>query len=410
MTTFKNTLPFLAAGLVLGASAFIAKPANATLGMYLHCQGTYNCGMGGAGVAMAQGATSAINNPALGGKMNNTADIAVGWFWADAKGEVADENGNGVANATGAMTSNADNFPTGSMAANYRLSDKMTFNIAIYPGGGGASDFSRARTVSGNSDSNDTNIEFMSLHAQPSVSYKVNNGLTVGGGVVLSYNRLRGDALGRNFARANNPEAWEYFKGAGFHGGLVWEPDDKFSIGIDYRSKIWQEQMQNYNTQFNGAINLPPVTTVGGSYKASPSTTIAMDAKHICWDCVDTIGGLDPQNGGFGWEDQYVFLVGVEHMLTDAIALRAGYTYGNSVIDETNVFGSFLFPAITEHHLNAGAAYTFMDGLTAGFSAYWAPTNSVQDDGTGDIYSQYGKGTRLSMGQAGFQVSLKKDF
>ena len=422
MTALKKTYSLLAAGVVLGTAGFIAKPANATLGMYMHCQGTYNCGMGGAGLAMSQDAISASNNPALGGKMDSEASIAAGWFWADVSGDVNNQGGQASGggygfynNDTGPQDSSADNFPTGSMAANYRVDDKVSANIAIYPGGGGGSEFKDPRTANsaggssgGTVDSTDQGVEYMSLHAQPSLAYKLDKSTTLGVGAVLSYSRFRGDALGRNFARANNVDAWENFLGAGVHIGAVWDINDDWSVAASYRSKIWHETMSNYNTQFNGAINQPPITAVGVVHKIG-DTTIAGDYKHLAWGSIDTIGRLKASEGGFGWDDQDVVALGIEQQISPELALRAGWTYGNSPLGEDNVFGSFLFPAVTTHHLNVGASYA-LGGMDLGASAYWAPQNSVSDNGSGDAYSQMGKGTVLEMSQYGFQMSLSKDF
>lgn len=408
MTKINKTYSLLAAGLVLGAGAFVAKPASATLGMEMHCHGTANCAMGGAGMAMAQGAVNAALNPALGTKMGNQADLAVGWFWADVSGKAV----GALANQQGWQDSGADNFPTGSLGVNYVIDDKMTANISVYPGGGGASSWQYSRTANGAGDSTDQQIEYQSMHISPSVAYKMNDQVSVGIGAIFSYSRLETDSLNNAFARANAgpDDSWETFLGGGFRIGATWDPNDRLTVGAAYRSKVWHEAMRTYNNIFHGAIDQPSQIGIGGAYKATTDTTIALDAKMTNWGGVMAIGGQPAAEGGFGWNSVPTIAVGVEHNVSDAFAVRAGYTYGESPIDEQHVFANFLFPAITEHHLNAGASYAFTSDMEFGGSVYWAPENSMTDLGQGDTFSQNGRGTELKHEQWGFQVSVKKTF
>lgn len=422
MTALKKTYSLLAAGVALGAAAVVANPAQATLGMEMHCQGTTNCGMGGAGIGMAQGPISAALNPALGAKMGNEAEIAMGWFWSNVKGNVLGRNdiaalGNTrAANEAGWQESGADNFPTGSMAVNYRIDDKMTANLAIYPGGGGATDWKYSRTAAaingGALDSTDQQIDYMSLHVAPSIAYKVDNNIAIGVGGIFSYSRLETDSLDNGFKRAfHGPDdAYETFLGGGLRIGMTWDPNEDLTVGVTYRSKVWHEAMVNYSNTFHGAIDQPSMFGIGGSYKASAATTVALDAKMTNWAGVNAIGMQPYANGGFGWNDVPTIAVGVQHKVNDAWTVRAGYTYGESPIDEEHVFANFLFPAITEHHINAGASYALSKDLEFGGSVYWAPKNSMKDLGQGDTFSQAGKGTEISHEQYGFQVSVKKSF
>ena len=127
---------------LLGAAAAIVtlipwQPAKATLGMLPQCVGTYNCGMGGAGLALGTDATSAVINPALGATMNNDAMLSVGWFSAQVKNTL---NGN-LANTVykgQKQGSDASQFANGSLGVNYRLTPKWSANISVFPGGGGA--------------------------------------------------------------------------------------------------------------------------------------------------------------------------------------------------------------------------------------------------------------------------------
>ncbi|MBM3582096.1 MAG: hypothetical protein FJX37_09045, partial [Alphaproteobacteria bacterium] len=95
---------------------------------------------------------------------------------------------------------------------------------------------------------------------------------------------------------------------------------------------------------------------LGDQAPAGAQADLAGDVKHIAWQSVKSIGGKEPADGGFGWHNQFVFAVGAAYEVTDKLTGRIGYNYGKSPIDEEHLFANFLFPAISEHHLTAGAS------------------------------------------------------
>ena len=146
--------------------------AHATNGMFPHCVGTDRCGTGGSGVAMPSMATDTAVNPAAGAFINNEYAINMGWFWADVEGRAAISPNN---IDSGVQSSGADNFPNGSMAANYRIDDKTAINIVLYPGAGGATDWPVGRAIGakygGSGQSNDDQeMDYKVFHLMPSIS------------------------------------------------------------------------------------------------------------------------------------------------------------------------------------------------------------------------------------------------
>lgn len=144
MTSIRNWL--LAAFVVAGlAAALPANQAEATLGMLPHCVGTDNCGLGGAGMALGDGATNVVINPALATRLGDQFMVSAGWFHADVNGEVHGSCAAG-ANCSGGQESDASEFPNGSLGMNVTFGDGWAFNFSAYPGGGGETDWARPRT------------------------------------------------------------------------------------------------------------------------------------------------------------------------------------------------------------------------------------------------------------------------
>jgi len=69
-------------------------------------------------------------------------------------------------------------------------------------------------------------------------------------------------------------------------------------------------------------------------------------------------GPLGASGGaGFGWKDTDTFKFGVEYDASDALTLRAGYSYNNNPIPGTQVTLNILAPGTIKHHITGGASY-----------------------------------------------------
>ncbi len=410
MTASKFKQSLLSAGAALAITAFSGGAAEAGYGMLPTCWGVASCGMGGAGAALGTDASSAILNPALGAKVGNNAQISVGFLNANVDAKVRGALANSSVNPD--FSSKAETFADGSLAVNYQITPKWTVNLALFPGGGGATNYPFSRTNAGqNRGGQDSFIRLRMFQAELSVAHKYSDKLAVGVGLIYSRQDLKTDSLNNVFASASQGPvgSLEKMNGGGFQIGGVWTPDPRVNIALSYRSRIWHEATNTYENIFNGAIDIPQIWTLATAVKATPNTDVVFDVRTIPWSGVKSIGASPQNYGGFGWKNQIVVNAGVQQKIRN-LTLRAGWAYGNSPINENNVFANVLLPAIVEHHFMAGASYKFMGNYEVGFSGYFAPKVTVKDDGSGDSFSQNGKGTELSHEQFGGQVSFSVDF
>ena len=187
------------------------------------------------------------------------------------------------------------------------------------------------------------------------------------------------------------------------------------SFALNYRSPVWHQNTgDNYNNKvFNSPIDTPQQVTAGMTFAPIQDTTVAMDYKWVQWSGTETIGNWpdgSTEPAGFGWVDQHILMLGVEHNLDSSTRLRVGYSYGNSPIEEDNVFANFLFPAIVQQHVTVGGDFDLDEKSTVGFSAYVTPEAKMVDNGTGGTYSGMGKGSYLIHQQYGFQLSYSNEF
>ncbi|MBT4220608.1 MAG: outer membrane beta-barrel protein, partial [Rhodospirillaceae bacterium] len=369
------------------AAIAIAAPwhtANATNGALPACVGTEKCGMGGAGLTMGAEAISAATNPATAATMGNTAGMSVGWFKANVTRNVTSQY---ATDDTEQQKSKADQFVYGTMAVNYALSDDIGVNLSIYPGGGGATKWENGNVAQAagfnNSAGNNSQIRWRMLHIQPSVGYKVNDKASVGAALVISRADMKTDSLGVSFAspgpgEKNKPDRrW----GWGFKLGGIYKASDKFSIGANYESTVKYSRFDDYTDPFSTSVNRPETMSAGISFKPmGDATTFAIDGKYVAYS-EEQVMGNEPgvaDTGGFGWRDQKIIMIGVEHDYDDDLTLRAGFNHGNSPVDEEHVYANVLLPAIGEDHYTVGLTYAMSDEMELGWSAYYSPGKTIK--------------------------------
>ena len=383
--------------------------ANATNGQLPTCIGTYKCGMGGAGLTIASDPTAAAINPALAARTGNSAILSVGVFKANVERSLAGTNG--VPNTTGGkQKSKADTFANGSMGVNYDLNDGNAFNISLYPGGGGATNWANSRTASGATDGTDSDVTWRMLNMQAAYAYTPNSATAVGLGLVLSRATMKTDSLDNKFQRDTGINKTQTSYGFGFQLGAVHDINTQWSMAGDFHSPVWHKRFSGLTKVFNSGVDRPATIAIGTDYRVTPETQIAVDIKRVMNSYVDTISDDPSTQGGFGWDDTTVLMLGVQHKVSDAFQVRAGYNYGESPIDDEHVFANILFPAIVEHHFTAGMSYAFTDAMELGLSGYWTPKAHLKEAGTGNTFSAFGIGSELWHQQYGTQVSLKYNF
>lgn len=120
----------------------------------------------------------------------------------------------------------------------------------------------------------------------------------------------------------------------------------------------------------------------------------------------------DANGSGFGWRDQTVFKLGLEHAYSKDLTLRAGYNQGKSPVrnDSINdVTFNILAPGVVERHLTLGATWTLSgkDELTVSYMH--AFTNSVTGPSVTMLLGIGGTET-LKMSQNALGLAYSKKF
>lgn len=385
--------------------------AHATNGYFLPGFGVHSSGMGGVGIAFGMDSISAAANPANLSKVGMRGDLDIIAFNPvrsthvyDGAGGVTGFFGTGL----GEVKSNREWFPMPNMGMAMPLTHDLFAGVAFVANGGMNTTFKR-NFFATNSNSvppgqfastpdyrTTIGVDLAQLLIPISVAYKPVENHTLGASVQLAVQRFEAYGLGSfaNFgissSAANMTDRdfdWSY--GAGVRFG--WQGDffnDKLTIGATWASKTYMTEFDKYKGLFaeQGDFDIPSNFGVGIALHPAKGLTVAMDVNRILYSGVKSVSNRGPDknsipatspgpcpadpeclgndNGmGFGWTDMTVYKVGVNYQATPNLAVRAGYNYGKSPIQDEMLTFNSLVPATVEKHYSLGFTYKASENL-----------------------------------------------
>jgi len=388
--------------------------ADATDGHLLSGLGAVQKSTAGAGVASPKDSTWALLNPAGIVLLGRKADLSVELFAPDRSIEPAGPGlsalgGASLANSSAGRSSDDSVFIIPSLGMVTPLG-KGACGIGVYGVSGMGVDYASPRTTipAMTGESYDRRTEYAVAKMALAYAVPVAEGLYLGGALNGDYARFRTDMLTAAYTQTKGAFHWDESFGGGFQVGVL-KQWDGIALGGTYISRQWMETLDMYDDLLSESLDLPQMVQVGVAWDALPAVELLADYKFIHWSGVPQLGDA-PADGGFGWEDQNVIKLGVRWQTSDALTLSAGYSHGNSPIEEDVVFANALFPAIVEDHVTAGVGLALSDSLQLQFTYMHAFENTLRDNGQGDMYSQAGSGTEISLEEDSFSLELAGSF
>jgi len=340
-------------------------------GYRVSIQGQKQLAMGHTGVAVVNSAETAFFNPAGMAYLDNKFNLSVGGSALFAKVRFQENTFN--------TTSSSDNLGTPFNAyATYKLTDWLTAGLAIYTPYGSAVDWDQnwqgAYLVN--------NIDLKAIFVQPTVSIRVGDHFSVGGGPIyatgsVTFNRnlyasnttfqVDGDPTDLTI-EAKGISAW------GYNIGMMFNPTDKIRLGLNYRSEITMEardgdanfddvpdfaQTTLTNTTFDADLPLPAEVTAGLSMQVTDKWLFAFDFNHTMWSAYKSLNvkfnnGLPTSVNPRNYKDASTYRFGTQYKANDKFTFRAGYYF-----DESPVQDGYFAPETPRNDSNA-----FTGGLT----------------------------------------------
>jgi len=359
--------PFL--GLLLVAGGYSSAGAG---GLYLNEFATPSMGVAGAGQeAVANDASTnfAFHNPAGMTRLEgHSVSLGAGLLF----GETRFDTDPDTPFAGGGGGDQAGIAPLLGSHGVYSVSDDLKLGMSVFSISGAALDPDNSWAGRFALQK----IELLTLTANPSAAYRVNDWLSLGGGVTVMYASL-------DYELAAPPGGAGQVKidgddfAFGYNFGALLELSPRTRVGAIYVSKVEPE--------FSGDLE---ITTGGGAGVSTSSDLkftfpqlVRVGAYHELndqWALLGTVGWEDwsnfdellvsTQRGSASipteWEDTYHFSGGVHYRPTEDWLLQAGITYDESPVSDDNRTADL--PVDRQIRYAVGAQYQWNERMTVG--------------------------------------------
>tara|TARA_R110002072_G_scaffold192413_3_gene349459 strand:+ start:3563 stop:4780 length:1218 start_codon:yes stop_codon:yes gene_type:complete len=346
-------------------------------GYQVNLQGQVSQGMGGAGSALMQDASSLFFNPG-GSSFVHSNEISLNVTPTFGNTAFLENNTNNLARTTS---------PVGtpfSLYALYQVKDssKLKLGLAVYTPFGSTVEWEDewvGRFAL-------TRLKLLSIFVQPTISYRLTDKIGIGAGFVYSYGKVnlqKDIPVQSTDGEYGTAELDGSGSGFGFNVGLFFDLTKHVDFSITYRSKVEMNVKMGDATfivpnsleekfpsgKFTSSLPLPAVFTFGLAIKPNEKLSIALDANYTDWTPYDTLA-FDYENNTESLEDtksarKYVGSValrlGAQYRITEKIKARAGFAYANSPVQNNYVTPET--PDANRFNFTLGLGYKLSDNF-----------------------------------------------
>lgn len=393
-------------------------------GYQVNAQSTKQSGMGHVGAAMKLGAESMHFNPAGLSFMTNSIDLSVGMSATFSNVKYTEGN----------YTHKADNAPATPMFlyAGFKINEKLSAGISVTtPYGSGLNwgqNWNGAYLVQ--------DINMKSFSFQPTVSYRVCDRVSIGAGMMVmmgnfsmsrallpagAFNALEpfaqmvpglGDMVNKykDVAAVSTMLSGDADIKLGYNLGLMYDINDKFTLGVSYRSKVAMRVSEGKATldyvdetglkntlgklneilvaagkgpigippldkgTFNAELPLPSNWNVGLTYKANERLLLSGEVQFVGWGAYkelnvqfseEVLGGYNIQ-ADKKYMNTRIYRIGGQYAATNRLDVRLGAYY-----DESPVRSEYLnpeTPSMNKLGLTTGLSFRPIDRLSVDFA------------------------------------------
>ncbi|MFT4673665.1 MAG: long-chain fatty acid transport protein [Saprospiraceae bacterium] len=391
---------------------FLATAVTYAGGYRVSLQGNKALAMGHTGVAVISSSELVFFNPAGLVYLENKLSVSVG-----AHGVLADVSYQNSATGDTAMTDGGLGTPFYAYVS-YQATDWLAFGLGIYtPYGSGVTyedDWAGSHLVN--------NIDLQAIFVQPSVSIKITDKFSVGGGPIYATGSVN---FNKNLNRTlsdldgNRSEVTLDQSGIsnwGWTASWMLKASEDLTFGMNYRSKIILsaedgdatfENIPNSpltpyaDTTFSADLPLPAEWTTGLSYKYK-DFLFAVDYNMTFWSeyealSVDFTNPVIPDTELLrNYRDASTYRFGVQYQASESFTLRGGYYF-----DESPVQSGYFAPETPRNDSNgytAGLTFKVGNRLEIDASFLYLQFNEVDasydyfvegSSGPADLVNQY---------------------
>ena len=257
-------------------------------------------------------------------------------------------------------------------------------------------------------------ISFHAIFIQPTVSFKILDNLSLGAGFTFapgSVELSKALPLQDQTGEEGDVELSGSTTGYGFNVGLFFQASEKFSVGVDYRSKVEMNMsggdadfdvpasMQPLfpdTTTFSASLPLPANLVVGLGWKPNEKLTLGFDFQYVFWSVYqsldfdfdpNTIALQDSENPR-NFHNSAVYRIGAEYHLNEKFDFRAGFYYDQTPIPEDYLTPET--PGTNKYGMSGGLSWYITDKFSLDVSFLYIQ-GQKREDGykEADFYGTY---------------------
>ncbi len=378
----KHRISFLAVCALVGSQAFAG-------GYQVALQGQRQIGMAHTGVGLAYDASSIFFNPG-GLSFTKTNNLTFGGSIIRSRVRyLAPQDANAPSDYS-TMTNSPLGTPFSFYASYGPKESNLKFGLGVYTPYGSSvkwEDDWKGYSVL-------QSLKLQSIFIQPTVSYKITEKLGIGVGFVYAIGSVE---LRKGIGSLSGADGFSSAllqgdaSGMGFNAGIHFQASDKLTIGASYRSQV-DMKVEGGDatfkvppstisplglfpaggaTKFDATLPLPATATIGLGYKVNDKFTLALDYNYVFWSAYKELkfDYEKPVNGSTStasprkYKDASIIRVGAEYMATEKLAVRAGYYF-----DQTPVQDGYMTPETPDANRNCftlGLGYKITDKFSA---------------------------------------------
>lgn len=257
-----------------------------------------------------------------------------------------------------------------------------------------------------------TESMILTFDINPNLAWKVNEKLSVGGGVSLQYAKAElgsGEIVSKNGPTINSNvkgDSWAW----GWNVGVMFQPVETVRLGLAYRSNISHNAdghttlnnvpvktdndlvLTNIRSDMEVRIKTPDTITFSATWEATDALRLSGTARWSKWS---NFHSLDVQNLDLAgtqfsstvvennWDDTWFFSVGADYKLNGQWTIRGGVAYDQGPVE--NQYRMAVIPDTDRVWFSGGASYKYTDNLTFDFGATY-----IKGVGDTDLYDKVG--------------------
>ena len=288
-------------------------------------------------------------------------------------------------------------------------------------------------------------INLAQVLISPTIAYKITPNHSIGFGPVVGYQSFRAYGLGlfQGFSsdpgkvtNNGNDDSIGFGGQIGYQGRI-----GMFSIGLMGRSKIYMDEFDKYSGLFaeQGDFDIPAMFGGGIAVHFTPKLTLAADVSRILYGDVNSIANDGPtaneffgafigaltgdptqvsnplgnnDGWGFGWDDVWVYKIGVDYAYSPQWTFRAGFNYAEVPYDDDQALFNVLAPAVVEKHATVGFTYSLNPDTDFSMTYMHAFRNDVETTytGTGPQFTGFSYDAKNDMYQNAIEAAFSWKF